>query len=223
MLSAIIFDVYGTLISTGNGSHQATEKILKKVGSNADAAEFYAGWKKLYKNLSACENGFLTENEIFTLGLKELYERYDIQSSYADDVLIMLDSRFNRNAFDDVLPALETLREKYKIYLGSNTDNDILTNAINLNKIKVDGVFTSENLRCYKPDRRFYAYILKEIQLPADEVLFVGDSLTDDISGPQQLRIKSVLLDRNGTFDSKNTSARPDMIVKSIKEIISGL
>lgn len=36
-------------------------KILQKFGSNADAAEFYAGWKKLYKKLSACENGFLTK------------------------------------------------------------------------------------------------------------------------------------------------------------------
>jgi FMN phosphatase YigB (HAD superfamily) len=54
-------------------------------------------------------------------------------------------------------------------------------------------------------------------------VLFVGDSLTDDISGPQQLGIRSVLLDRNGTFDSKNSSVKPYMIVKSIKEIITGL
>jgi FMN phosphatase YigB (HAD superfamily) len=94
---------------------------------------------------------------------------------------------------------------------------------MDLNEIKVNGVFTSENLRCYKPDRRFYENILNEIQLPAEEVLFVGDSLTDDISGPQQLGIRSVLLDRNGTFDSRNTSVRPDMIIKSIKEIISGL
>jgi phosphoglycolate phosphatase-like HAD superfamily hydrolase len=41
MHKAIIFDVFGTLISTGNGSLEATQKILNKVGSKADAKEFY--------------------------------------------------------------------------------------------------------------------------------------------------------------------------------------
>ncbi len=219
MISAIIFDVFGTLISTSDGSLQATKKILQKTGSNIDAIKFYAEWKLLYKKFCQCENGYLTENEIFSLGLKELYEKYELHSNYTEDVKIMLDSRFNRKAFDDVLPAFEVIREKYKLYLGSNTDNDILTDAMNLNNIKVDDVFTSEILQCYKPDKRFYEYILKEIRLSSDEVLFVGDSLSDDISGPQQLGIRSVLIDRNNTFDKKNTKVKPYIVIKSLIEL----
>lgn len=46
MKKLLIFDAYGTLISTGNGSIQATEKILALQDKHIDAKAFYKEWKQ---------------------------------------------------------------------------------------------------------------------------------------------------------------------------------
>ncbi|MDE5859702.1 MAG: HAD family hydrolase [Oscillospiraceae bacterium] len=66
------------------------------------------------------------------------------------------------------------------------------------NNINVDKIYTSENLKCYKPKPNFFRQILADSGLSPQEVLFVGDSLRDDIIGSRSAGIKSVLVCRSG-------------------------
>ena len=52
------------------------------------------------------------------------------------------------------------------------------------NGLTADGIFTSESLQCYKPDLLFYSRLLQQIGFPPEQVIFVGDSLTEDVEGP---------------------------------------
>ena len=63
MITTIFFDVYGTLISTGNGSVKAAAEILKKAESDLDPKMFYARWKKLHK--AHMQGEFRREEDIF--------------------------------------------------------------------------------------------------------------------------------------------------------------
>ena len=45
----IIFDAYGTLLSTGDGSVRATERILALQPRDIDARVFYSEWKKYHR------------------------------------------------------------------------------------------------------------------------------------------------------------------------------
>ena len=49
-------------------------------------------------------------------------------------------------------------------------------------------------MKCYKPARQFFTQILDDNGLSAQEVLFVGDSVT----GPKAVGMKTVWIDRNG-------------------------
>lgn len=53
-------------------------------------------------------------------------------------------------------------------------------------------------MKCYKPSSQFFTQILADNDLSANEVLFVGDSITDDIKGPKAIGMKTVWIDRNG-------------------------
>lgn len=48
-MKAVLFDVYGTLISTGTGSINAVKSILAKKHSEIEPEAFYAEWKQLHK------------------------------------------------------------------------------------------------------------------------------------------------------------------------------
>ena len=65
------------------------------------------------------------------------------------------------------------------------------------NGISADKIYTSENLKCYKPNMLFFKKILEDNGLEPKEVLFVGDSVSDDILGPKALGIKTVLVNRS--------------------------
>ncbi|MCH5324270.1 MAG: HAD family hydrolase [Eubacterium sp.] len=216
-IKAILFDVYGTLISTGSGSVNAVRRILEINGSDIDPAAFYAEWKKLHKQNMV--RTFQPEWEIFADDLRELYERHNIAGDYRQNVAIMLDSLYDRAAFPEVKDVLDSLRGRYELIIASNTDTEPLMQNLTLNGLEFDKIFTSEQLWCYKPDVRFYQKILNTTGYTADEVIFVGDSPDDDVAGPKQLGIKTVLIDRK----SKNTDFGQDYTItdlNGLKEIL---
>lgn len=201
VIQALIFDVYGTLISTGSGSVDAARKILQKLGSPLPAETFYSRWKVVHKELTVQtqKTGFLPEQEIFRRGLWRLYKEYGLQGDADTDVQIMLDSLTGRKAFPDVLSGLMALRKSYRVYLGSNTDAAPLMENLRQCGIAVDGVYTSQSLGCYKPDPAFYRRLLQRISVPPGEAVFVGDSYEEDVVGPKQAGMKALWLNRKGS------------------------
>lgn len=221
MKKLLIFDAYGTLISTGNGSLEAVKKILALQEKEIDATIFYKDWKKYHrKHLDeANETCFITEKEVFAKDLKALYEQYGIQRLYEEDVEIMLQSLIGRVAFPEVPEAIRELRKKYRVVIGSTTDTEPLLVNMGSSGLEVDKVYTSEMIQQYKPSPSFYQYILQEEDCNADEAVFIGDSLIDDVAGPQSLGITAVLVDRDSKY-SKTSGVCPDYIVKNIDEIL---
>lgn len=216
MIKCIIFDVYGTLISTGNGSLNATQEILKGKHISVSAEEFYSHWKKLHKQ-NMLSDKYICEKDIFELDLKMLYERFNIDSDYKADVIPMLNSLYNRKAFDDTATTIEKLSECYDIVIGSNTDSEPLLQNLNYNNLSIEKIFTSENLRCYKPSLKFYKQILLRTGYNADEALFVGDSLNEDVLAPQQSGMKACWINRKRI--KNDTTIIPDYHIETLFEL----
>lgn len=197
-IKAIIFDVFGTLIRVekGNSARVTMNRITAACGAEINEAEFLAEWRSYYADHTAEGCGFMTECRLFTSRIRMFYERYGVERNAAEDAAALLSAAYERKAYEDVQPAFSALRGKYRLILGSNTDNDILNYVAAANALCADSIYTSEDLRCYKPSRRFFERILEAEALRHDEVIFVGDNPRDDIAGPKQLGIRTVLIDR---------------------------
>ena len=205
MIKGIIFDSYGTLINTGGGSIQAVQRILEKNKKDVDAKIFYKKWKYYHKKHIDSLKYFAVEEDIFLMDLILLYKEYEINGNPENDVKIMLDTLGKRNSFPETNVVLNALRPNYQLFIGSNSDDIPLRTDIERNGIEVNKVFTSESLKVYKPKKEFYLFILDEIKMRNDEVLFVGDSLIDDVSGPAALGIKTIWLNYNNlTYDQND-------------------
>ena len=198
MIKAVVFDAYGTLISTGTGSVDAAQKILDRHGADVSAKAFYADWKKYHRKHMDGLSRFVPEETIFLWDLEKLYEQYGLPGNAAEDVSIMLDTLGNRAAFSESKEVVERLKSSVTVCIGSTTDTRPLMRDLTRSGITVDHIFTSEDLRAYKPQRAFYEKILSALSLPPEEVLFVGDSLTDDVNGPRQAGMKTCWVNRKG-------------------------
>jgi 2-haloalkanoic acid dehalogenase type II len=196
MIKALIFDCYGTLISTGNGSIEASRKILNNLNSNIDPASFYTTWKITHKENTLKSKHFCIEKRIFTNDLKILFEKYSINGDHKKYIKLMLDSLYNRKFYEDVVINLKQLKNNYAIFIASNSDTKPLLQNIGNEKYLFNGIYTSEKLKAYKPSKMFFEKLLKKVRYGVDEILFIGDSMDDDIIGSNAFGIKNVLINR---------------------------
>jgi 2-haloalkanoic acid dehalogenase type II len=214
MLKGIFFDCYGTIISTGNGSVEATREILEKIGVSIYPETFYKHWKKIHKENISKLKEFKKEKDIFIDDLKLLYEYYKIESNVENDVIIMLNSLYKRAFYDDSLYCINKLKKKYKIYIASNSDTEPLLENVGENKFIFDGIFTSEDLIAYKPSIQFFNKIMTITELKSNEIIYIGDSLNDDILGAKNVGIYTILIDRKNEY--KKNNIKPDAIINNL-------
>ena len=217
MIKAIIFDAYGTLISTGTGSVDATRAMLNHLNIALDPVEFYNEWKLVHKNHINNMIEFKSEYDIFIDDLDVLFKKYSINEIAENAVSFMIDSLTGRKAFPDTKNVLNLLSRQYTLCIGSTSDTEPLLENIRVNNINLTHIFTSQSLKVYKPQKMFYEKILSALNISPAEAVFVGDSLIDDIMGPQQLGIYSVWLNRS---ESKNdTNIVPDATIYTLREL----
>jgi 2-haloalkanoic acid dehalogenase type II len=97
--------------------------------------------------------------------------------------------------FDDVLPALEKLKPRYRLATLSNGNADLATIGI-AHHFEVR--LHAAELGCAKPDVRVYRAVAEALTLEPVEILFVGDDPQADVAGPRNAGMKTVWVNRGG-------------------------
>jgi 2-haloalkanoic acid dehalogenase type II len=218
MIKALIFDCYGTIISTGNGSVNATKIILDNLKSNIDPIMFYKDWKKVHRDNISSLKYFCKEKKMFINDLNILFKMYNINKDAKKNIKPMLKSLYNRDFYDDVIVNLKEIRKNFNIYIASNSDTKPLMKNIGKEKYLFNGIYTSEKMKVYKPSKIFFEKILKKINFNKDEILFIGDSIEDDIIGANSVGLKTVLINRkNNPQYMKNEAS---YLIKDMYELI---
>jgi 2-haloacid dehalogenase len=195
-ITTIVFDAYGTLFDTADGSMRATREILLRNGVNCDAERVYARWKEYHKQTISSLSTFLREELVFIKGLELTYQDLGITGHAAEDVKIMLTTLHARSLFPDVLPCVNSLKGRFEIVIASNTDSRPFLENLRSSHLVIDKWFTSESLRAYKPHRAFYERMLSRIGKKPHEIVFVGDSLDADVLMPSAFGMHGIWLNR---------------------------
>lgn len=105
---------------------------------------------------------------------------------------------------------LRKLREKYPLYLLSNTNfihiekvNKILEEQTGVRKLNdlFDKVYYSFEMNMRKPDLEIFEFVLKENNLDPEQTLFIDDNI-DNINGAAKLKIQTLhVTSPNTLFD----------------------
>jgi putative hydrolase of the HAD superfamily len=202
-IKSIIFDLGGVLL---NISYQNTIDEFEKLGVDNSSA-FYS--KKSQTNIfNLLETGEISENELIR----------EIQSSCKSATRKQIIFAWNSMLLD--LPKnrtnlLENLKEKYQLFLLSNT------NAIHIKKLKsrlgevkyskfynlFNKVYYSHEIGFRKPHSEAFRLVLDENNLKEKEVLFIDDS-PQHIEGAKELGIHTYHLKDNEEI----TTVFPDIV-----------
>ncbi|HEY8540085.1 MAG TPA: HAD family hydrolase [Steroidobacteraceae bacterium] len=126
--------------------------------------------------------------------LAEMHAYPDCLVEEAFDVFIR--ARNEVTLYDEVLPALETLRERFRLFTASNGNAD-------LQKIGIGHLFersvAARDVGAAKPDPRIFQKAIEGTGLTPDEVIYVGDDPLIDVIGARRAGMHPVWINRNGT------------------------
>jgi putative hydrolase of the HAD superfamily len=127
-----------------------------------------------------------------------------------------------RNAvqlYPDVLPALEELRRRYRLFALSNGNAD-------LERIGLAGYFerhvTARAAGALKPDPRVFRHLLDGCGVDDARVVHVGDDPEADIAGAQNAGLAAVWVNRRAAI-WPDTQRAPDHVVRDLAELASWL
>lgn len=191
----LTFDCYGTLINWEDGAKEAFIRILSKKKKSIPIDEFLYRW--LEEDFRQVQGPYRPYKDILKISLRNVMNSFDINYS-EDDGDEFVSSIKAWKPFPDVEPALKALKQKYKLAIISNTDNDIMAESVKLMGIGFDYVITAEDARAYKPSKKIFEYAIDKLGLERGRILHVSFSPDYDLIPAKSVGMHVAWLDRKG-------------------------
>jgi len=116
------------------------------------------------------------------------------ESACEEALEVFLAARNRVEFYDDVRPALERLRTRYRLFALSNGNAD--PERCGLGEY-FDGHVSAIAAGAAKPDARIFAALRDMAGVPADEILHVGDDPITDVVGARQAGMQTAWLNRD--------------------------
>lgn len=197
-INTIIFDFGGVILDI---DFQKINSAFASLGvSNFRQMYSQQDADPLFKNL---EEGKITDEEFYALFNKKA--KVDLDNSTIQKAWNSMLLSYRKNA----LFTLTTLKDKYKLYLLSNTNsihvdafNKIFNEEIGEGSLEdyFDKIYFSHQIKYRKPDKEAYEYVIKENKLDASKTLFIDDSI-QNIEGAKAVGLQTIFLQQGTVIE----------------------
>ncbi len=218
---AVTFDCYGTLVDWESGLVSALrpvlrahdvpwpgdDPVLERFARLEAAAE--AGPYRPYCDVLAEVLEGLGRELGFVPGPRD-------RDGFADSVGVW-------PVFPDTVSALRRLGSRYRLAVVSNIDDGLFVRTAEALGVPLDAVVTAEQVRSYKPAPAHFREALRRLELPADRILHVAQSLYHDVAPARALGLTCVWVNRRsgraGPGATPPGAARPDLEVPDLRTL----
>jgi FMN hydrolase / 5-amino-6-(5-phospho-D-ribitylamino)uracil phosphatase len=137
----------------------------------------------------------------FTFLRKQTLREHAREFGYAEAMVeeafdAFIGARNQVELYEDVLPALEQLRARYRLFTASNGNAD-------LGKIGLAHFFertiAARLVGALKPDPAIFHKVIEGSDLQAHDVVYVGDDPHLDVEGARRAGMQAIWIDRQGS------------------------
>jgi 2-haloacid dehalogenase/putative hydrolase of the HAD superfamily len=223
MIKAISVDFYGTLVEEDDKiissivNNIINKSDIKNINRN-DIAQF---WWNEFVSLCNVYNGknFKLQKDIEYISLRNTILKFKSNINIEKELENLFGYWKKPTIFSDSIFFLEKIQ--FPVIIVSNIDRNEIIEAIAYNKISVRNIITSEDTLYYKPNENMFKIVMERNNLDRNEIIHIGDSLSNDILGANNVNIKSIWLNRNGKQNKTNTI--PDLTAKNFFEVIENI
>jgi 2-haloacid dehalogenase len=191
--AVLTFDCYGTLIDWETGILTALVPILTRYGVTIDSNTTLELYGQFETDL---ESGPYREYRAVLRGVLEAFGAKFGFTPTAAALQSFAESVKNWPAFPDSARALQALRQKYKLAILSNIDDDLFAFSARRLETQFDWVITAQQVKSYKPSLNNFRQALARLGVPPPQILHVAQSLYHDIVPAKELGLATVWVNR---------------------------
>ena len=226
MNRAILFDFDGTLAYMQPSHRQLYEQAINEYAESTklipvNEISVQDAWVKWTTNDGVEHLEYSNSKENYNELRRQIHidrlEALSVQKNIKiiADRIVELESNANfYMLYEDVKETLSALfQENIQMGIVSNhlwNLNDIIKH-LGISKY-FDCIISSAQIGYRKPHPKIYELALSKIDVPSENVLFVGDNFENDYLGPKKIGLNAILLDRNSTGHINES-------IKSLNEI----
>ena len=189
---AVLFDLDDTLFSLRGCEAQALQRTLGDVGLlpdlPTDYAESYATISSVYW-AARTSDGYTkyTRQDVIELSWRDFLSQHSLDASRSAELASRYWARFCRAdaLYAGAMEVLQHLAPHYRLGMITNGYSDSQRG-----RLKAAGLLDtfhplliSQEAGVAKPDARIFEMALKQLDLPPEAALYVGDSISHDLEG----------------------------------------
>jgi putative hydrolase of the HAD superfamily len=150
--------------------------------------------------------------------LRDHASAYGYPESLAEEAFeIFLQARSQIELYEEVLPALEALHGKYRLFSATNGNADL--KRVGLAHLFERSVAARE-VGALKPDAAVFLKVIESTGLAPGDVLFVGDDPEHDIEGARRAGMHAAWINRTGA-EWPARWAPPPYSIRSLDELVA--
>ena len=214
-IKACIFDAYGTLFDVNS----ACRELSKEVGHNWESlASLWRLRQVEYTWLRNSMNEYIDFWQITSDALDYAMETLEIENIKLKQDLLALYLKLE--AYPEVKDLLKKLKQKgFKTGILSNGSMKMLNSAVDNANIRdlLDGILSVEECEIYKPSKKVYDLVEKNMKVKKENVMFFSSNAWD-MHAASNYGFNTIWVNR---FNAKleRLPGKPNNIVNSLEKI----
>jgi 2-haloacid dehalogenase len=222
---ALTFDLFGTVLDLGGSLTPFIAEFLRGKGSAFTASQVWSEWRyrqriEQYQD-NICAMGHSGYLEVARRAGMYVFRGFGIDPSPGDMTQLMAAWQ-KLKPFDDVRPALEKLKARYKLVALSNGERAFLDHLVK-NQIgwPFDAVISVEEVGAFKPHPGVYRRGAADIGLEVGQCMMVSAN-SFDVMGARMCGMRGAFVNRY-SLPYEDTPFVPDVTVTGFAELTAAL
>ena len=193
----ITFDCYGTLV-------QWYEVLLREIGATlathgargASASAILDSFSAQGRRLTA-EQPHRPYKDILRIGFAAAFREHG-RSPGTEEIEGIAASPTTMGPHPEVPEVLRRLRERYKLAIFTNSDDDLIAPTVARIGVPFNHVITAEQAQAYKPSPRLFEHAYRRMGVTPDETVHVAMGMYWDMKACHDLGLRGIWVNRRG-------------------------
>jgi 2-haloalkanoic acid dehalogenase type II len=193
----ITFDCYGTLVQWYEVLlHEIGVTLAKHDASDKSASSILDSFSTEARRLTA-EKPHRLYKDILRIGFTAAFHEHGLAPG-EDEIGRIASLPRTMGPHPDVPEALRRLRERYKLAIFTNSDDDLIAPTVARIGVPFDYVITAEQAKAYKPSRQLFEYAYRRMGVTPNETVHVAMGMYWDMKARHELGLRGIWVNRRG-------------------------
>jgi 2-haloacid dehalogenase len=193
----ITFDCYGTLVQWYEVLLREIAGMLAAHGRDGTSAPAILDAFSAQGRRLTAETPHRLYKDILRAGFAAAFREHGLMPS-EDEIERVASSVTTMGPHPEVPDALRRLRQRYKLAIFTNSDDDLIAPTVARIGVPFDYVITAEQARAYKPSRQLFEHGYRTMGVRPDETVHVAMGMYWDMKARHELGLRGIWVNRRG-------------------------